>query len=119
MQMPNYKTIDEYIAQFPAEQQAILQKIRQTIRKVTSGAEERISYGMPAFWKGENLIYFAATKKHIGIYPTGNGVAAFVDRLAQYKPSKGTVRIPWDREVPYDLIADMTKFRLKEAKARC
>ncbi|MCL2343642.1 MAG: DUF1801 domain-containing protein [Firmicutes bacterium] len=116
--MAGTKTIDEYIAQFPAERQAVLQQIRRAIREAAPDAEERISYGMPAFWQGENLIYFAGAKNHIGIYPTGSGVEAFAGRLTQYGLSKGTIRIPWNQPAPYDLIADITRFRLAEAEAK-
>jgi len=116
--MAEYKNMDEYISRFPTERQAVLQQIRQTIREAAPDAEERISYGMPALWRGENLIYFAAAKNHIGIYPTGSGVEAFNHRLAQYNLSKGTIRIPWDQPVPYNLIADITRFRLAEAEAK-
>jgi uncharacterized protein YdhG (YjbR/CyaY superfamily) len=109
------KTIDEYIADFPAETQAVLQKVRQCIRENAPDATEKISYGMPTFWQGENLIHFAAMKGHLGIYPTASGVAAFAGRLTEYKTSKGAVQIPWDKPVPYDLIAEMTRHRVLEA----
>jgi len=116
--MPECVTIDEYIAQRPAGQQPVLQRIRQVISAAAPEAVERISYGMPAFWQGEDLIWFAATAKHIGIYPTASGVREFADRLAGYSLSKGTIRILWSQPMPYDLIADITQFRLKEALGR-
>jgi len=111
-------TIDEYIACQQEVQQPVLERLRQAIHEAAPEAEERISYGMPAFWQGENLIWFAATKKHIGIYPTASGVRAFADRLAGYNLAKGTIRILWNQPIPYDLIADITRFRLGEAQAR-
>lgn len=112
------KTIDEYIAEFPQVTQTTLQKIRQSIHEAAPNATEKISYGMPTFWQGENLIHFAAMKGHLGIYPTSSGVEAFADRLTEYKTTKGTVQIPWDKPVPYDLIADMTRFRVEEAELK-
>lgn len=112
--MPEYETIDEYIAQFP-DVCEILQKVRSIIRDNAPGAEERISYGMPCFRQGENLIYFAAAKDHLGIYPTAGGVAAFAGRLTGYETTKGTIRIPWKMPIPYDLIAEITRFRVNEA----
>ena len=111
-----FTTIDEYIAQFSEQTQAILCKVRKIIRENAPGAIEKISYGMPCFWQGENLIYFAAMKGHLGIYPTNGGVTAFADRLAGYKTSKGAIQFPWDKDIPYDLIADITRFRVKEAE---
>lgn len=116
--MNEYKNIDEYIAQFPEEVQTTLQQIRRTIRENAPNATEKISYGMPTFWQSENLIHFAAMKKHIGIYPTSSGVEKFKDRLAEYKTSKGAVQIPFDKPMPYDLIAAMTRFRVTEANRK-
>src|SRR5262245_51937532 len=66
-------TIDDYIAEFPAEVRSILKKIRSTIRKIVPQAEEKISYKIPAFALDGDLIYFAAFKKHIGIFPPVRG----------------------------------------------
>ena len=107
--------IDKYISQFPESIQVILNKIRQTIRDNAPNAAEKISYGMPTFWQGENIVHFAAYKNHLGFYPTQSGVEAFADRLKDYKTSKGTIQFPYD-SVDYDLIADITRFRIKEAE---
>ena len=71
------QTIDEYIAGFPPEVQAILQKIRLTIKKAAPDAEETISYQMPTFTLHGNLVHFAAFKKHIGFYPVPTGIEQF------------------------------------------
>ena len=60
---------------------------------------------MPTYRKGRNLIHFAAAKKHIGLYPGGEATAVFADALADYDVSKGTIRLPYDRDLPADLIA--------------
>ena len=62
-------TIDEYIGAQPVDIQPILLSVRQTIATVIPDAEERISYGMPTFWKRHNLIHFTGMKNHLGIYP--------------------------------------------------
>ena len=118
MAVSDYETIDDYIMGLPEDQQVILQQIRHTIHQAAPEAKERISYRMPGFWQGEMLIWFAATTTHIGIYPTGSGILAFADRLGQYRPSKGTFRIPWDHEVPHDLIAQIVAYRLAEVEAK-
>ena len=112
------KTIDDYIAEFPEEKQAVLQRIRSVICEAVPTATEKISYQMPAFWQGEVLIWFAGMKEHIGIYPTNSGIAAFADEIAPYKPSKGTFRIPWGADVPYGLIAEIVRFRAAEVKEK-
>ena len=67
------KNIDEYIAGFSDEVQAILKKIRMTIRKAAPEAQETISYQIPAFTLKGQLVYFAAFKNHIGFYPPVTG----------------------------------------------
>lgn len=111
-------TIDEYIARFPEETQKILRKVRLTIQENTPGAIEKISYGMPCYWQKENLIYFAAMKNHLGIYPTADGMATFADRLTEYKTSKGAVQFPWNKPMPYELIAEMAAYRAAAAKRK-
>jgi uncharacterized protein YdhG (YjbR/CyaY superfamily) len=109
-----YKTIDEYISAFPKNIQTILQELRQAIRESAPTAEEAISYQMPAFRLNGILVYFAAFKKHIGFYPTSSGIEAFKKELSDYKVSKGTVRFPINEPIPFDLIKEIVKFRVKE-----
>src|SRR5579884_3346787 len=106
--------IDEYIAAFSPGVQAILQKIRLTIREAVPQAEEKISYKMPAFaWNGI-LVYFAAFKKHIGMYPPVQGDAKLSKELTPYKGEKGNLKFPLDEPIPYDLIRRVVAFRVKE-----
>ena len=116
--MPTYtkqaKSIDEYIAGFPEGIRAILQKLRKVIKEAAPEARETISYGMPAFKQNGILVYFAAQKNHIGFYPTASGVSAFKKELSEYDTSKGTVRFPLDKPIPYKLIEKIVKFRVKE-----
>jgi uncharacterized protein YdhG (YjbR/CyaY superfamily) len=113
------KDIDEYIAGFPNEVQAILQKIRATIKKAVPEAEETISYDMPTFnLRGQYLIYFAAFKKHIGLYSVPTGDKEFNEELSTYRAGKGTLQFPLDQPIPYRLIGKIAKARAKEALAK-
>jgi uncharacterized protein YdhG (YjbR/CyaY superfamily) len=104
-------TIDEYIALFPPDVQEILQKIRLTVRRVVPDAEETISYRMPAFKRDGILIYFAAFKNHIGLYPPVKGDPALLKAAAPYAGEKGNLRFPLDQPIPYDLIERIVKLR--------
>ncbi|HUE82089.1 MAG TPA: DUF1801 domain-containing protein [Pyrinomonadaceae bacterium] len=109
------KNIDEYIAGFPTDVQKILEKVRTTIKKAAPDAEEMISYQIPTFnLKGRYLIYFAAYKKHIGLYPAPRGVEKFKKELSLYEGGKGTVRFPLDKPIPFGLIRRIVQFRIKE-----
>ncbi len=112
------QTIDEYIAGFPPDVQKILIRIRKTIRKSAPGAQETIKYRMPTFTLEGNLVHFAAFKSHIGFYPTPTGTAKFQKQLSPYKGAKGSVRFPLDEPIPYDLIGEIVRFRVKENLAR-
>jgi uncharacterized protein YdhG (YjbR/CyaY superfamily) len=121
------ETIDQYILEQPAEIQTILNKIRETIRLAAPDATERISWRMPTFWQGENLVHFAAFKKHIGFYPGrmgeqfrasgttspgGEAAGVFAERLTDYKTSKGSIQLPLSKPIDYELITDITKWRV-------
>ena len=109
------KDIDEYIASFPKEVQKILEKIRVTIKKAEPDAEETISYQIPTFTlKGRYLVYFAACKKHISVYPAPVGNAAFKEEMSVYGAGKGTAKFPLDKPIPFDLIRKIVKFRAKD-----
>jgi uncharacterized protein YdhG (YjbR/CyaY superfamily) len=113
------RNINDYIAGFPKEIQGILEKIRMTIRKAAPGAEEKISYQIPAFTlKGSYLIYFAAFKKHIGLYPAPRGIAEFKEALSRYQAGKGTMRFSLDKPIPFGLISKIVKFRVKEYRTK-
>ncbi len=112
-------SIDEYIAAFPPEIQSILGRIRLTIRKAAPEAQEKISYRIPAFTLGGGaLIYFAAFKKHIGVYPPVKGDEKLRKDLSRYRGVKGNLQFPLDEPVPYVLIARIVKFRVKEQVER-
>ena len=102
--------IDEYISRQEEAVRPRLIAIRKAIQAAIPEAEERISYQMPTFWKGRNIIHFAAAKKHIGIYPGGEATGVFADRLTQFKTSKGAIQLPNDKELPLELIAEIARW---------
>jgi uncharacterized protein YdhG (YjbR/CyaY superfamily) len=109
-----FKTVDEYINSFPEGTREKLEAIRFTIKKAAPGAEEFISYNMPAYRQGKMLAYFAAQKNHIGFYPGVSGIENFKKEIADYKWSKGTVQLPKEKPLPLDLIDKIIRFRVEE-----
>ncbi|HZY47778.1 MAG TPA: DUF1801 domain-containing protein, partial [Candidatus Bathyarchaeia archaeon] len=95
------KNINDYIARYPMQTQRLLKKIRATIRRAAPEAEEKISYGIPAFYQGGTLVWFAGFKNHIGFFPTTAPIIAFKKELSKYETSKGTIRFPLDEPIPY------------------
>ena len=111
-------TIDEYIADCPANVQPHLEKVRAAILKAAPDAGEAIKYGMPTFVQNGNLIHFAGWTSHIGLYPGSKPIEVFKDELAKYEISKGTVRFPLDKPIPYGLIGKITKYCVKRNAER-
>ncbi len=111
---PKVHTIDEYIQQFPADIQEILQTLRGVIKESAPAVEEKISYRMPTFVLHGNLVHFAAYRHHIGFYPAPSGITAFADEFSAYKFAKGSVQFSFDQPLPYDLIRRIVKFRAAE-----
>jgi len=112
------RTVDEYIAAFPPEVQRILQRVRQVVREAAPEAQEVISYRMPALRQDGILVYFAAFKSHVGLYPPVRGDAAIEKDIAPYAGEKGNLRFPFDAPIPYELIARITAFHLKQNLAK-
>lgn len=115
MAKTNFKSVDEYIKTFPGNVQKILKSVRKTIKEVIPGAEEIISYQIPAFkLNGSYLIYFAGWKNHISLYPKPRNNEALTKQLSVYKGGKGTVQFPLDKTIPLSLIKKIVKYRVKE-----
>lgn len=110
--------VDEYIAAFPPEVREILQRVREIVRKAAPEAEEVISYRMPALKQDGVLVYFAAFRNHIGLYPPITGDTDIERAVAPYAGEKGNLRFPLDQPIPYDLIARITALRLKQNLAK-
>ncbi len=111
------KNIDEYIAQFSPEIQAIMQTVRKAIHEAAPLATEKISWQMPTFYHYGNLIHFAGNKSHLGIYPGASGVEHFAAELTEYKTSKGAIQFPYAKPLPIELIQTITKYRMAENEA--
>lgn len=107
--------IDGYIAEQDEKVRPILEQVRQCIRAAAPEAVEKLSWRMPTFWQHENLIHFAAFKHHLGIYPGDLTLSPFEDRLAGYYRTKGAVRFPFEKPIDFELIADITRWRVEQA----
>jgi uncharacterized protein YdhG (YjbR/CyaY superfamily) len=110
----SFTTIEEYILMFPPDIQTTLRQLREVIHEAAPQAEEKISYQMPTFYQNGNLVHFAANKNHIGFYPAPSGVLSFADALTGYKTSKGAIRFPTGKPLPFDLIRRIVHFRVEE-----
>jgi uncharacterized protein YdhG (YjbR/CyaY superfamily) len=113
--MNNSSNFEEYLSGFPKETQIALNQIRTSIKNAAPLADEVISYGMPAFkLNGRMLVWIAAYKNHIGLYPMPSAIKAFKKDLAPYKSGKGTLRFPLDCPLPLRLVAKVVKYRMNE-----
>ena len=108
------QTIDAYIVAQDEAVQAKLIEIREILRAALPDAEERISWSMPTYWKGRNIIHFAASKKHLGLYPGGEATTVFAEELRGWDVCKGTIRLPWKNELPTELIQRIARWCYEE-----
>jgi uncharacterized protein YdhG (YjbR/CyaY superfamily) len=115
---PAAANIDDYIDRFAPRVQVILERIRDRVRKNAPDAEETISYGMPAFRQNGIIVYFAAFKKHIGLFPPVSGDPAIEKAIAVYAGPKGNLQFPLDQAIPYELIGRIVKLRVKQSLAK-
>jgi len=116
MEIKKAKNIDEYISLWPIEIQRKLEQIRKLVKEIVPDAEERISYQMPMFYLNGVLVYFAAFKNHIGFFPTASAVDKFKSELKEYETTKGTIHLPYGKNIPIELIRKIVKFKAKENK---
>jgi uncharacterized protein YdhG (YjbR/CyaY superfamily) len=109
-------TIDEYLASQRPEYRAALQKVRQAVHAAAPGAEECISYGIPAFRvNGKLIAAFKAAANHCSFHPmSGDTVATLTAELAGYDTSKGTVRFAARAGLPATLVRKLVKTRMAE-----
>jgi uncharacterized protein YdhG (YjbR/CyaY superfamily) len=101
---PKFATIDGYLATVSPEVKLILEEIRQLIHLKVPEAQEVISYQMPAFKLKRTFIYFAAFKKHIGVYPPVTEDKRLIKELQTYRNEKGNLAFPFDQPIPFELI---------------
>jgi len=117
--MPNFETIDDYIANQSEEAQNKLQELRNIIKQAAPDAEEVLNYKIPCFnlvpnGKRDQQLMMAAYAKFIGFYPFPTTMAAFSAELKEFKQGKGSVQFPLDKPLPKDLIIEMVKYRREE-----
>ena len=112
-------TVTAYIAALPPAARKALREIRTAIRKTAPGITERISYRIPSVdLDGKYLLYMAAFKSHVSIYPaTKSMMARYGDELERYCAGAGTLRFELGARLPLGLITKPARLRVKERRA--
>ena len=116
--MKSFQTVDEYFSALPEDVRDALGGLRKIIRQAAPQAQEVISYNMPAFKCNGMLVWYAAHKGHVGLYPRPSAILAFKRELAGYKTSKGAIQFPLEKAIPTNLVRKILKFRLRENEKR-
>ena len=116
--MKTAASVDEYIAAADPQVQKALRDIRKAIKSAAPKAEEVISYQIPGYKYHGMLVFFAAWKDHISLYPAPWGAASLKKEMSAYDGSKGTIKFPLDKPMPLALIKKMVKYRMKENEMR-
>ncbi|WP_330384785.1 DUF1905 domain-containing protein [Bariatricus massiliensis] len=115
---PAFSTVDEYIASYSNDVRQRMETLRQIILECSPDITEKISWGMATFVLNGNLVHFSGEKRHLGFHPSPSAIEAFKDSFADYKYSKGTLQLPYDKPMPYELLRQMTLFRVQEQKKK-
>lgn len=115
---PVFSSIDEYIASYSGDVRQRMETLRWIILDCSPDITEKISWGMATFVLNGNLVHFSGEKRHLGFHPAPSAIEAFKDSLADYKYSKGTVKLPYDKPMPYELLRQITMFRVWEQKKK-
>lgn len=118
MMNPKPESVDQYLSWYSGEVRTRLELIREALKKEIPEAKEVVSYHMPAIRTTEVLVYYAAAKHHIGLYPHGSSMGEFKDELSPYRTSKGAIQFPYHLPLPLDLIIRIAKFRFLEVSAK-
>lgn len=113
-----FKTVAAYFSTLAEPAKSRMEALRNATRQAAPQAEEVISYNMPAFRLNGILVYYAANKEHIGLYPTAAPMVIFKDELAGYKTSKGAVQFPFDKPIPTALVKKIVAFRVQANTAK-
>ena len=116
--MKTATSVNEYIAKADPHAKKALGDIRKTIKVAAPKAEEVISYQIPAYKYHGVLVFFAAWKNHISLYPAPWGAESLKKEMSAYEGSKGTIKFPLDKSMPLTLIKKMVKYRMKENEMR-
>ncbi len=111
--MKKFESIDDYIASFELEGQAILRQLRTIINNIVpKQTQETINYNMPTWKYKGNLIHIALYKNHIGVYPGPQAIVHFKESLANYKCSKGAIQIPLNKNIPHKLLEELITYNI-------
>lgn len=110
------RTVADYMARTPPPARRLLKQLRTAIKAAAPGITERISYRIPTFdLDGRYLLYIAAFREHVSLYPVTAGmVARYAKAIAPYRAGKGTLRFPLDGVIPTGLITKLAKVRVRE-----
>jgi uncharacterized protein YdhG (YjbR/CyaY superfamily) len=110
-------TVDEYMADLPEKERAVLSNLRKTIKAAAPQAEETISYGMPGYKYQGMLVYFAAFKNHCSFFPGSSMLEHFGKEVKPYQTSKGTLQFTVEKPIPATLVKKIVKERMKQNEA--
>lgn len=110
--------LDAYLAGVPEPARSRLATLCAVVREEAPEAAERMTYGMPTWHQGENLVHLAGYARHVGLYPGPAAIVAFAEELRAFKTSKGAVQIPHDATLPTELVRRITRWRVERARER-
>lgn len=106
--------VDEYIGGFVDEEtRDFLRTLRDLCLANAPGAGEGLKWGSPAYFRDTILFMFSGFEQHAKVTFTPSTKEAFATRLADFETGEGSVGLPYDRDIPADLLAEMMTYRFR------
>lgn len=115
--MAPFETVEAYLASLSDPSREAVERLRETVLAELPGAEQRISYGIPAFFvDGRVAMYVAGWKKHVSVYPVPEGDEAYAAATAPFVAGPGTLKFPLSAPLPLDLVAWTARLHLSRIR---
>ncbi len=111
-------TIEEYIRAAPTEGQPHLRCVYAILKDVAPEAQEAIKWGTPFFVEPRFLFSFSAFKAHLGFAPSEAALARFREELKAHQTTKYSLKVPYNKSLPEDLIRRIAEYQLQMVSER-
>ena len=107
--------VDAYLETVPDDARAILTELRATVRALVPDATERVSYGVPTFFRNGALVSYAAQARHCSLYVQSPGlVRRLAAQLAGVGVAGATIHFTPESPLPRHIVELVVRERLAE-----
>ena len=116
--MPRRTSVDDYFARLNDGERPHLEALRALSRKADPEAREELKYNLPTYVRGENtsLWMLQNFKRHCSLRfaPEFFATQRAAVVSAGYDAGAGFIKLPYDRELPTELLRSLMRARIEE-----